>query len=95
MIESNNMKHEQGFVFKRPALMSTRVHVISIFDVIHNFQSAISGGIRHLDEFYIKPVTEKAYPKINYKPAKKESKLNDFDVIEIGSAKMQFHYLIA
>ena len=41
--------------------------------------------------FYVKPSEAKSKVKLNYKTIKAESVLNDFDVIEVGSTKMQFH----
>jgi len=46
------------------------------------------------DGFYLTPVGGKFAPKLNYKPVKSEIKLSDFDVIEIGSTKLQFHFSI-
>lgn len=46
------------------------------------------------DGFYIRSMGGKFYPKVNYKSIKSEVKLNDFDVIEIGSTKLQFHFRI-
>ncbi|MBS3757269.1 MAG: FHA domain-containing protein [Desulfobacterales bacterium] len=31
-------------------------------------------------------------PKVNYKPVSKEVRLNEFDIIEVGSASLQFYY---
>lgn len=44
--------------------------------------------------FIVKPATEKSKMKLNYKPIKAETVLKDFDVIEVGSTKMQFHIKI-
>lgn len=41
--------------------------------------------------FYIRPSFEKSRLKVNYKTVKEETVLKDFDVIEVGSTKMQFH----
>ena len=49
---------------------------------------------RKQDGFYIKSAGGAFNPKVNYKPLKSEMKLNDFDVIEIGSTKLQFHFQI-
>jgi hypothetical protein len=46
------------------------------------------------EAFYIKPSTEKSKIKLNYKTIKAETVLKDFDVIEVGSTKMQFHLKI-
>jgi len=43
------------------------------------------------ETFYVKPSTEKSKVKLNYKTIKTETVLKDFDVIEVGSTKMQFH----
>jgi len=43
------------------------------------------------ETFYIKPSTEKSKVKLNYQSIKTETVLKDFDVIEVGSTKMQFH----
>jgi pSer/pThr/pTyr-binding forkhead associated (FHA) protein len=48
--------------------------------------------LKREDGFYIKPVGGKFAPKLNYKPIKTETKLNDFDMIEIGATKLQFHF---
>jgi pSer/pThr/pTyr-binding forkhead associated (FHA) protein len=45
------------------------------------------------DGFYIKPAGKFA-PKLNYKPIKTEVKLNDFDVIEVGATRLQFHFRV-
>ena len=42
--------------------------------------------------YYMKYVEGKSKPKVNYKTVKSGVTLQDFDVIEIGSAKMQFSY---
>jgi predicted component of type VI protein secretion system len=47
--------------------------------------------LKKQDGFYIKPVAGKFSTKLNYKTIKTEVKLNDFDVIEIGSTRVQFH----
>jgi len=41
--------------------------------------------------FYVKPASGKSKVKLNYQAIKTETLLNDFDVIEVGSTKMQFH----
>jgi len=46
---------------------------------------------RKTDGFYLKSVGGKINPKVNYKPVKSEIMLKEFDVIEIGSTKMQFY----
>ncbi|MDA3895470.1 MAG: FHA domain-containing protein [Desulfobacteraceae bacterium] len=46
------------------------------------------------DIFYVKPADKKSKIKINYKTIKIETVLKDFDVIEVGSTKMQFHLKI-
>jgi pSer/pThr/pTyr-binding forkhead associated (FHA) protein len=43
------------------------------------------------DGFYIKPASGTFSPKLNYRAVKTEVKLNDFDVIEIGATRLQFH----
>jgi len=46
------------------------------------------------DFYYVKPSSLKSKIKLNYKTIKTESILKDFDVIEVGSTKMQFHLKI-
>lgn len=46
---------------------------------------------RRKNRFYIKPSGGKSKIKVNYKTVKEETLLNDFDVIEVGSTKMQFY----
>ena len=46
------------------------------------------------ESYYIKPSTPKSKVKLNYKTIKSETVLNNFDVIEVGSTKMQFHIKI-
>ena len=41
--------------------------------------------------FYIRPATEKCRIKLNYKILNAETALKNFDVIEAGSTKLQFH----
>jgi pSer/pThr/pTyr-binding forkhead associated (FHA) protein len=41
--------------------------------------------------FYIRPSVLKSRLKVNYKTIKEETVLKDFDVIEVGSTKMQFY----
>jgi len=43
------------------------------------------------ETFYIKPSEAKSRVKLNYKKIKAETVLKDFDVIEVGSTKIQFH----
>ncbi|RJP85923.1 MAG: FHA domain-containing protein [Desulfobacteraceae bacterium] len=43
------------------------------------------------ENFYIRPSIEKSRLKVNYKTVKEETILKDFDVIEVGAAKMQFY----
>jgi pSer/pThr/pTyr-binding forkhead associated (FHA) protein len=45
------------------------------------------------DGFYLSYVGGMAKPKINDQPVKRAAILNDLDVIEIGSTKLQFHDL--
>ena len=42
--------------------------------------------------YYLSYVDGKSKPKVNYKTVRTEVGLNEFDVIEVGSAKMQFHF---
>lgn len=44
------------------------------------------------EEFRLVPMEGLAKPKVNYQTVKNEVVLNEFDVIEIGSAKFQFHF---
>lgn len=48
--------------------------------------------LKKQDGFYIKPIAGKFAPKLNYKTVKTEVRLNDFDVIEIGATRLQFHF---
>jgi predicted component of type VI protein secretion system len=41
--------------------------------------------------YYVKPATPKSKVKLNYKSIKSETVLKNFDVIDVGSTKMQFH----
>jgi predicted component of type VI protein secretion system len=43
------------------------------------------------EAYYVKPATKKSKVKLNYKTIKTETVLKNFDVIEVGSKKMQFH----
>ena len=45
------------------------------------------------DGFYLSYVGGFTKPKINNKKVKHSIILNDFDIIDIGSAKLQFHVL--
>ena len=44
------------------------------------------------EEFRLAPVEGLTKPKVNYQAVKNEVVLNEFDVIEIGSTKLQFHF---
>jgi pSer/pThr/pTyr-binding forkhead associated (FHA) protein len=46
--------------------------------------------LKKQDTYFIKPAG-KFTLKLNYKPIKSEVKLNDFDVIEVGATRLQFH----
>ncbi|MCU0599477.1 MAG: FHA domain-containing protein [Desulfobacterales bacterium] len=48
--------------------------------------------VKKHDGFFIKPTVGKFFPKLNNKPLKTEVRLNDFDLIEIGSTRLQFHF---
>lgn len=45
------------------------------------------------DDYTLKYIEGVAKPKVNYRKVKGEVALNEFDVIEIGSAKFQFRFL--
>ncbi len=44
------------------------------------------------EEFRLAPSEGFTRPKVNYQAVKEEVVLNEFDVIEIGSTKLQFHF---
>jgi pSer/pThr/pTyr-binding forkhead associated (FHA) protein len=44
------------------------------------------------EEFRLVPAEGFTKPKVNYQAVKEEVILNEFDVIEVGSAKLQFHF---
>ena len=44
------------------------------------------------EEFRLAPVEGLTKPKVNYQTVKDEVVLNEFDVIEIGSVELQFHF---
>jgi predicted component of type VI protein secretion system len=48
---------------------------------------------RDLGNYILKYIEGMAKPKVNYRKVHDEIVLNEFDVIEIGSAKFQFRYL--
>ena len=45
------------------------------------------------DGYTLKYIEGVSKPKVNYRKVSDEITLNEFDVIEIGSAKFQFRYL--
>ena len=56
------------------------------------FVGKTAAEIRQSKEiFYIRPSALKSRLKVNYKTVKEETVLKDFDVIEVGSTKMQFY----
>jgi pSer/pThr/pTyr-binding forkhead associated (FHA) protein len=83
---------------KNPLLLEKTVTTIgkdSICDIFAKgfLVGKISAEIfKRQDGFYIKPAAGKFSPKLNHQPIKTEVKLNDFDVIEIGSTRLQFHF---
>ena len=50
--------------------------------------------IRRDDVFYITPADGKTRVRVNYEAVREETVLRDFDVIEVGATKMQFHFSI-
>lgn len=44
------------------------------------------------EEYRLAPAEGFSKPRVNYKPLKDEIVLNEYDVIEIGSAQFQFHF---
>lgn len=44
------------------------------------------------DGYYLTPESPKNRVRINYKPLKAKTRLKEFDVIELGSTMIQFHY---
>lgn len=57
------------------------------------FVGKTTAVINHMDEeFRLAPAEGLTRPKVNYQAVKNEVVLNEFDVIEIGSAKFQFHF---
>jgi pSer/pThr/pTyr-binding forkhead associated (FHA) protein len=57
------------------------------------FVGKTTAVINHVDEeFRLAPAEGLTKPKVNYQVVKNEVVLNEFDVIEIGSTKLQFHF---
>ncbi|MCP4579379.1 MAG: FHA domain-containing protein [Deltaproteobacteria bacterium] len=57
------------------------------------FMGKTTAVINHIDEeFRLAPAEGLTKPKVNYQAVKNEVVLNEFDVIEIGSTKLQFHF---
>lgn len=57
------------------------------------FAGKTAAIIRQIDEeFLLAPAEGFTKPKVNYQAVRKEVVLNEFDVIEIGSVKLQFHF---
>jgi predicted component of type VI protein secretion system len=44
------------------------------------------------DGYYLTPEKSKTKVKLNHQPLKEKTRLKEFDVIELGSTMIQFHY---